>query len=297
MKSYNHVKLQPIGNGLEMHQRSTWIVGKCRYAGLLSVFFTSLLFPRNDVGQDSTESHPHQSIPKGQTMENSLNPLYLKKVGQRGKITIWVVDGTYVRTHIDEEFTNYGEHYGFKSIPKNEFWLDKEAQEDEQRFFIDHLLVEFRLCEKGVSYDDALVAADKAEMSERKKAGDVEKLAKGGNLPDPSKVHVQLWKKLESDVSVWIVDGRLVRSVFDIDFTEGGHDHVYEFVPQKEVWIDNDLEEGERPYVLLHELHERNLMAKGWAYSKAHEDSSKIEYYCRHHPNELHLFLAKEGWE
>jgi hypothetical protein len=66
------------------------------------------------------------------------------------------------------------------------------------------------------------------------------------------------------EISIWIVDGRLVRSVFDVDFTEGGHDYVYEFVPQNEVWIDNDLEESERPFVLLHELHERNLMAKGW---------------------------------
>jgi very-short-patch-repair endonuclease len=64
--------------------------------------------------------------------------------------------------------------------------------------------------------------------------------------------------------------------------------------------IDGDSHEGkeeaERPYILLHELHERNLMAKGWMYDKTHEDSSKIEYYCRQHPNELHLELAKEGW-
>ena len=85
-----------------------------------------------------------------------------------------------------------------------------------------------------------------------------------------------------------------MRSGFDDDFTEGGHDYVYEFVPQNEVWIDNDLEELERPYVLLHELHERNLMAKGWTYSKAHEDSSKLEYHFRHHPNELHDALAAE---
>jgi hypothetical protein len=233
----------------------------------------------------------------GITMKQDLKPPYLKKIGQRGTITIWLVDGIFVRSHIDEEFTNYGEHYGYPRIPKNEFWLDKESQEDEQQFFIDHLLIEYRLCEKGISYDNALEAADKAEMAERKKAGDIRKLTKEGSLPDPKKVHLQLWKKLESGVSVWIIDGRLVRSAFDIDFTEGGHDHVNEFVPKDEVWIDNDLDEAERPYVLLHELHERNLMAKGWPYSKAHEDSSKIEYYCRHHPNELHGALAKEGWE
>lgn len=95
---------------------------------------------------------------------------------------------------------------------------------------------------------------------------------------------------------MWIVDGRLVRSVFDVDFTEGGHDHVYEFVPENEVWIDNDVDEAERPFVLLHELHERNLMEKGWDYDRAHEDSSKLEYHCRQHPEELHNALAKEGW-
>jgi len=222
---------------------------------------------------------------------------YLKKVGKRGTISIWIVDGTYVRTHIDEEFTNYGQHYNFKYIPKEEFWLDHEGKPDEQRFFIDHLLVEHRLMGKGVPYDDALEQADKIELSERKKSGDVRKLTKGKNLPDAEKVHVRLWKKLETPVSVWIIDGRLVRSVFDVDFTEGGHDYVYEFVPQNEVWIDNDLEEVERPYVLLHELHERNLMAKGWDYDRAHEDSSKIEYHCRHNPNELHIALGNEGWE
>lgn len=230
-------------------------------------------------------------------MPEALKPPYLQKIGERGRISIWVVDGTYVRTHIDEEFTNYGQHYSIQRIPKDEFWLDKEAQDDEQKFFIDHLLVEHRLMEKGVQYDDALEAADRKEMAERKKAGDVRKLTKGGNLPDPKKVHVRLWKRLESAVSVWIVDGRLVRSVFDVDFTEGGHDYVYEFVPQNEVWIDNDLQETERPYVLLHELHERNLMSQGWDYDRAHADSSKIEYHCRHNSNELHAALAKEGWE
>jgi hypothetical protein len=240
---------------------------------------------------------PKETHPGDIQMADTLKPPYLERVGQRGKISIWIVDGTYVRTHIDEEFTNYGQHYSFDRIPENEFWIDREGKPDESRFFIDHLLIEHRLMARGVPYDSALEAADRAEMAERKKAGDVKRLTPGGNLPDPVKVHVRLWKKLESGVSVWIVDGRLVRSVFDVDFTEGGHDHVYEFVPENEVWIDNDLQEAERPYVLLHELHERNLMAKGWDYDRAHEDSSKLEYHCRHNPNELHEALANEGWE
>ncbi len=230
-------------------------------------------------------------------MPETLKPPYIEKVGQRGRISIWVVDGAYVRSHIDEEFTNYAQHYAFGFVPQDEFWIDREGKPDELKFFVDHLLVEHRLMAKGVPYDTALEAADKVELAERKKSGDVRKVKDGKSLPDPAKVHVRLWKKLGDGVSVWIVDGRLVRSVFDVDFTEGGHDHVYEFVPENEVWIDNDLEEMERPFVLLHELHERNLMSRGWDYDRAHEDSSKIEYHCRHNPNELHAALAKEGWE
>ena len=229
-------------------------------------------------------------------MTESLKPFYLKKIGQRGKISIWIVDGSYIRTNLDEEFTNFGQHYRFTYIPKDEFWLDQEAGSDEQNIYIDHLLVEYRLMEKGVPYDQALDAADKAERAERKKAGYAKKMTKGGNLPDASQVHIRLWKKLETLVRVWIVDGKLVRSIFDIDFTEGGHDYVYEFVPLNEVWIDNDVEETERPYVLVHELHERNLMAQGWDYSRAHADASQLEHYCRLHSEELHAALVKENW-
>jgi Zn-dependent peptidase ImmA (M78 family) len=64
---------------------------------------------------------------------------------------------------------------------------------------------------------------------------------------------------------------------------------------QNEVWIDNNLEKSERLFVLLHELHERNLMVKEWDYNCAYENSSKIEYHCRMNPNELHMALGNEG--
>ncbi len=119
---------------------------------------------------------------------------------------------------------------------------------------------------------------------------------KGQQLPEGRNVHERLWKKLENNLSVWIVSGRMVRSVFDIDFTAGGHDYVYEFVPENEIWIDNDIMEQERAYVLLHELNERNRMAEGWPYQRAHAESSRKEYRCRHHPDELHDSLVKVGW-
>ncbi len=222
---------------------------------------------------------------------------YLNKIGQRGRISIWLVDGSFIRTNIDEEFSNCGQHGRFKYIPNNEFWLDQEASPDEQEFYIHYLTVEHRMMQKGMPYEQAREIADKVQREDRERAGDVQKMTHGGRLPDPNQVHLRLWKKLESSVSVWIVDGRLVRSVFDVDFTEGGHDYVYEYIPDGEVWIDNDLQDAERPYALLHELHERHLMAQGWDYDRAHEDSSRLERRYRKHPNQLHDALAEEGWE
>ena len=230
-------------------------------------------------------------------MPTSLRPPYIKKVDERGKLTLWIVDGSYIRGHIDEEFTNFGQHYRYPYIPLNELWIDHEAEHDETQFFVAHLLVEHQLMAKGMSYDKALVKADQVERIERRRSGDLSRLTHHGQkLPDAQGVHERLWKKLENGVSVWIVNGRLVRSVFDIDFTAGGHNHVYEFVPENEVWIDDAIEEPERGYVLLHELHEHNRMTEGWPYNRAHSESSRLEYRCRHYPDELHDALANEGW-
>jgi hypothetical protein len=230
-------------------------------------------------------------------MPASLKPAYIEKIDERGDIQVWLVDGPYIRSRIDEEFVNFGQHYRYTYIPVNEFWIDREAEHDERQFFIDHLLVEYRLMAAGMPYEKALPRADQVERKERRRAGDISQLTHHGQkLPDLTGVHERLWKKLENGVSVWIVNGRLVRSAFDIDFTEGGHDYVYEFVPENEVWIDDAIVELERGYILLHELHERNRMAKGIPYNQAHAESSRLEYFCRHHPDELHDKLVAEGW-
>ena len=230
-------------------------------------------------------------------MTETRKPPYLHKDDKRGDIQVWIVDGSYVRGHLDEEFTNFGQHYRYPYIPRHEFWIDQEAEHDKRRFFIDHLLTEYDLMSQGVPYEKAIVAADRTERKERRRAGDVAAVTRHGQqLPDADSVHERLWKRLENGVNVWIVNGRLVRSVFDIDFTAGGHEHVYEFVPQGEVWIDDAIVEQERGFVLLHELHERNRMADGVSYNEAHAESSRLEFRCRHHPDELHDALASEGW-
>ena len=93
-------------------------------------------------------------------MTSSLKVPYINKLEERGKLQVWIVDGTYIRSHIDEEFTNFGQHYRYPYIPLNELWIDQEAEHDERQFFIDHLLLEHRLMEEGMPYEKALVEAD-----------------------------------------------------------------------------------------------------------------------------------------
>ena len=59
----------------------------------------------------------------------------------------------------------------------------------------------------------------------------------GDGPPDPVQVHVRLWKPLENGVNVSIVNGRLVRSVFDIDFTAAATT-TSTSSSRGEVWID-----------------------------------------------------------
>jgi hypothetical protein len=222
---------------------------------------------------------------------------YVQSLERRGPVSVWVVDGAYVRKNIDEEFSNFGHHYSCSAIPQGEVWLDQEAVPDEQRFFLHHALVERELMAQGTDYDTARQEANRQEREMRVRAGDVRKLRQGKKPLRAALVHARLWKALENGVQVWFVKGRLVRSMYDVEFTEGGHDCVYEFVPQNEVWIDDDVHEEERGFILFHELHERNLMAKGMDYDAAHDDASRLERHYRNHPAELHEALAREGWE
>lgn len=222
---------------------------------------------------------------------------YIKKFSKISNFIVWIVDGRYIRNYIDEEFTNYGQHYKFKFIPKDEFWIDKERVPGEEKYYIDSMLVMNRLMAKGVSHDEAAKRADMTERRERAKEHLIKKEIEAGEKTkeEIEKVHKKLLKKYSNKkIKVWIVDGELVRDLFFLDFTEGGHDKVYLFIPKNEIWVDDDINEREIRYVLLHEVHERNLMAKGMNYDSAHKSSSEIEYYCRKNPEKLDKNLKNE---
>jgi hypothetical protein len=223
---------------------------------------------------------------------------YLTLLERVDGFAVWIVSGEYVRENLDEEFTNFGQHYRFPFIPRGEFWLDRENVPGEKGFFVDHLLVEYQLMALGMDYPHALDKGDAVEQAERaetrldREGQELRRTHQDERLL--RMVHKELLAEWSTDVKVWVVDGELVRDLYDIDFTEGGHDKVYRFIPDREVWIDDDVMPGERPFILLHEMHERRLMSRGWSYKKAHADASRIESYCRHHPEALEEMLRRE---
>ncbi len=220
---------------------------------------------------------------------------YLKQLEKIGRITVWEVDGTWVRGHLNNEFTNFGQHYRFSMIPTNEFWLDKEYAPGEEVYFIHHLMVEWRLMRAGACYNHAIAYADRSERAERRKSQVMKKFRSKRLTPEVmKKIHKKKLKTLKNGLVVWLVRGELVRDYCYNDYTEGGHDKVYAFVPKDEVWIDDDLEETEREIVLLHEIHERRLMAEGMDYHHAHASAGRIEVPVRHRPSTLQKKLEQE---
>ncbi len=223
--------------------------------------------------------------------------IYIKKLGKFSGFKVWIVNGKYIRDNIEEEFTNYAQHYNFKFIPKDEFWIDKERNPGEEKYFIEFMLAFHRFFSKGIPYNRAWDMANKIEKRERMKSRLMKQeiFIKKGKKNSLKGVYKKLLKEYGgNNLNVWIVNGEFVRDLFFLDFTEGGHDKVYNFVPKDEIWIDDDLDLNELKFVLLHEVHERNLMSRGMSYNLAHKSSSKIEYYCRRHPRKVDRYLRKE---
>ena len=222
---------------------------------------------------------------------------YLKKLETIEDFDVWEVDGEHIRNKINREFTNFGQHFRFDFIPTKEFWIDKQHGSDETDYFINHMLVEWDMMKNGVSYDKALGAADLLEKRERSKSDLMKKLEKkvsSINSDVPKEIYKEKIDKYKGVVKVYIVSGEAVRGLYFIDFTEGGHHFVYDFVPLNEVWIDDDLPNGEREFVILHELHERYLMSTGMDYHHAHRSSSIIEYKCRNDEKLLKAAIDSE---
>lgn len=205
-------------------------------------------------------------------------------------ITAWLVDGLWVRKYIQREFTNFAHHDtkprgiggdAFEQIPEHEFWFDQAVKPEEVPYFLDHLLVEhFLMTERGYNYQKAEQEGIKVEERERHRTR-----FKGERKFDinPELSLIQKAGNLE----IYLVNGKVVRDKIDPRFVAGGHSDVYGYIPDHHVWIDDASLLGDRPFYILHEVHEFRDMEIGKDYLDAHKTASRIEWKCRHNPQEL----------
>ena len=77
---------------------------------------------------------------------------------------------------------------------------------------------------------------------------------------------------------IMLVDGTHVRNKHDSDFSQGGNGHAYpDFVPMDEIWIDEQIDPVEWPFIAFHECEEAELMEGGMSYDKAHDRVKYLE--------------------
>lgn len=207
---------------------------------------------------------------------------YLRHYKNIGKFKVFIVDGDYIRKNLNGEFTNFAQHYRFPNmVPVAEFWLDRTYEHDEYDHFIEHMRKEYELMKKGKSYEIAIHVASELEEKARKPDKDDE-------------LYIKLLKKI-GKLNIWLVNGKLVRDKYDVNFTAGGHDLVYNYIPDHEVWIDNKINVKGRPAVVLHEMYERKKMENRIPYLSAHQGATIKERKFRRNkrvPKKIHIVVA-----
>src|SRR5262249_17552584 len=154
--------------------------------------------------------------------------VYIKKLDECDGYTTWLVHGARVRRDLDENFVEYDHHGRFRFIPEKEFWIDDEMPEKENPLYVKGLRKKLSYIEEGLSPEEAAGKADTFEELEREKSARVRKILDSKNTEViRNAIRKKKLEEYSSTVSVWLVDGALVRSTYMLGYTEGGHDVVY----------------------------------------------------------------------
>jgi hypothetical protein len=206
--------------------------------------------------------------------------------GDKQGYKIYLVDGETVRNSSNsaEEFGGVAIHSQFPDlIPKDEIWIEKDSSKNEIPLLVDTALYQLKQIAAGKSKDEAYAGAIRREKMERAKADYAARGHRVSNHILPRDIYIKLYRTLADGTKVWLVNGEEVRNHTKTDFIEGGHDYVYDFIPDGEVWLEDGLNADEMPYILYHEVTERKLMKdKNMDYDSAHEIASEKEFKMRH---------------
>jgi hypothetical protein len=227
-----------------------------------------------------------------QTKSNEISGIYRFINEKIEGYQICIVDGSLIRQEIYPEFLYGGNEQRYLFIPKNEIWIDNAISVEEYKYTVAHELNERHLMAVfGYTYSDAhdssLRIERKMRITDEKTSFkheselplvspyDCDRIKEIPELGDSIKlrnIYLQLYSK-RGDISVWIVNGAVVRRDIYPDFGLSGNDLAYYFIPKNEIWIDAQISCEETEFSIICELKERAYLSRGDNYDKAYEEA------------------------
>lgn len=221
-------------------------------------------------------------------MERRFDPkLNKKRYLVHADCTLYTVNGLAVRnaSRQDEEFGNFATHDEFPDvIGDREVWVSEKLAPREGVFFAANALTYLARVAAGAA-DRAYADGLNAERVLREAINGVAFRDGRPHRRVPDELHLGEYVTLpdpKGPVSVRLVDGNLARSYYKTDYTQGGHGHVYPWVPKAQIWVEDGTDHRELPFVVCHEYLERRLMRDGGlGYDRAHAIASALEFDLR----------------
>lgn len=221
--------------------------------------------------------------------QRTVKGVYRLMSGRANGMDICIVDGPFVRRNIYHEFLYGGNDERYLFVPRGEIWIDNSISAEEYRYTLAHELNEQSLMAKlGYTYSAAHDSSLKLELRMRlddQKAAfqheselpmvsptDCDGIKQINTIDDSIKlqsVYLHLFDS-RSGVTVWVVNGSLVRKNIYPDFGFSGNGYVYHFIPKDEIWIDGQISCEETEFSISRELLQKELMSKGMNYDQSY---------------------------
>lgn len=92
-----------------------------------------------------------------------------KFLEENGEFKVFLVNGEFIRSYLECDFTMGSHHYVSRFIPKDELWLDDRLSANDTKALIRHEAHEAKLMRKGMDYTKAHRLATRVEKRFRKK--------------------------------------------------------------------------------------------------------------------------------
>lgn len=227
--------------------------------------------------------------------KRKVDGVYRYYMGKNENFDIWIIDGNRVREKIYKEFLYGGNEQRYIFNPKGEIWIDNAISCEEYDLTVAHELNERHLMAKfGWTYQTAHDSSLMLEQVIRRRNQEIcsahEASLKKVSVLDsynikeirniPDSIYLQniyrIPEGIRDSITIWVVDGYLIRKNIYPDFGFSGNDLAYHFIPPKEIWIDGQVSCEETEYSIALEMNERKLMSEGISYSDAYEDAVQI---------------------